>query len=55
MTDGIKRKITETGGSFRIAIPRQLAELYGIENGDIMEWSLGGPGELRLKKVSGGD
>jgi bifunctional DNA-binding transcriptional regulator/antitoxin component of YhaV-PrlF toxin-antitoxin module len=51
MTDGIERKVTESGGSLKIVIPKQLAQLYGIENGDTIEWTQGGPGELRLKKV----
>lgn len=52
MTDGIKRKVVETGGSLKVVIPKQLAQLYGIGNGDTIEWTQGGPGELRLKKAS---
>lgn len=52
MTDGVRRKVVETGGSFKVVIPKQLAELYGIGSGDTVEWTQGGPGELRLKKAS---
>ena len=52
MTNGIRRKVVETGGSLKVVIPKQLAELYGIGSGDTIEWTQGGPGELRLRKVS---
>lgn len=51
MTDGAKRKVYETGGSLRVTIPKAIAQLYGIGDGDTVEWMQGGPGELRLRKV----
>jgi len=51
MTDGVRRKVVETGGSLKVVIPKDIAELHGIQGGDTIEWSLGGPGELRLRKV----
>ena len=52
MTGGISRTVTESGGSLKVVIPKQLAQLYGIRNGDVLEWTQGGPGELRLRKLS---
>jgi antitoxin component of MazEF toxin-antitoxin module len=50
---GVVRTATKgKGGSLLIVIPSQLAELYGIKGGDKLEWSQGGPGELRLRKAS---
>ena len=51
MTEGITRTVTESGGSLKVVIPKQLAQLYGIGSGDTVEWTQGGPGELRIRKV----
>jgi hypothetical protein len=49
---GVVRSVMKgKAGSLMIVIPSQLAELYGIGKGDKLEWSQGGPGELRIRKV----
>lgn len=48
---GVVRTVVGSKGSLLIVIPSQLAELYGIDKGDKLEWSQGGPGELRLRKT----
>lgn len=51
---GIIRNVVGSKGSLLIVIPSQIAELYGIEKGDKLEWSQGGPDELRVRKVEKG-
>ncbi len=47
---GLTRKLRKVGHSLTIAIPAQLAEMLGLEAGDLMEWQHLGGGALRLKK-----
>jgi len=44
---GIKRKVRMCGESLAITIPRQIAELHGIKEGDYMEFEPIGTGSLR--------
>ena len=48
---GIKRKVRMCGKSLAITIPRQIAELHGIREGDYMEFEPIGTGEFKIRKV----
>lgn len=49
---GVSRTVIKMKASLYINIPSQLAQLYGISEGDKLEWSQDGPGEFRIRKVS---
>jgi bifunctional DNA-binding transcriptional regulator/antitoxin component of YhaV-PrlF toxin-antitoxin module len=49
---GVSRTVVRIKASLYLNIPSQLAQLYGISEGDKLEWSQDGPGELRIRKVS---
>ncbi len=48
---GLTRKLRKVGHSLTIAVPAQLADMLGMEAGDLMEWEHLGGGTLRLRKV----
>ena len=52
MDKDMERKLRMISGSLVVTIPSQIAELYGMEAGDIVTIEQGGPGELRLKKAT---
>jgi len=49
---GIKRKVRQTGESLAVTIPSQIAALHGIAEGDYVEFTPIGSGELRIRKVN---
>ena len=51
MVKDMERKLRMISGSLVVTIPSQIANLYGMEAGDIVTIEQGGPGELRLRKA----
>ena len=48
----MERKLREISGSLVLTIPRQICDLYGFKNGDMITIEPIGVGELRLRKVT---
>ena len=48
----MERKLREISGSLVVTIPKQVCDLYGFKNGDMLNIEPIGVGELRLRKVS---
>ncbi len=48
---GLQRKIRRAGHSVVVTLPSQLAELAGLEEGDIVEFDYLDRGVLRIEKV----
>jgi len=48
----MERKLREIHGSLVVAIPKQIADLYGFKKGDTMEFSPLDFGELKICKSS---
>jgi len=46
----MERKLREIHGSLVVAIPKQIADLYGFRKGDTLEFSLLGVRELKVTK-----
>ncbi len=51
MTDGIRRTVTESGGSLKVVIPSQLGQMCGIVKGDTMKFEYLGSGTFKIEKV----
>lgn len=47
----MERKLREISGSLVVTIPKQVCDLYGFKNGDLMEILPIGANELRLRKI----
>lgn len=47
---GIRRKVRKTGESLAVTIPSHIAQLHDINEGDFLEFTPMGSGELRLRK-----
>ena len=47
----MQRKLREISGSLVVTIPRQVCDLYGFKDGDMMSIEPIGLGELRLRKL----
>ena len=45
------RKLREISGSLVVTIPKQVCDLYGFKNGDMLSIEPIGVGELRLRKI----
>ena len=50
MENHMERKLREISGSLVFTIPKQLCDLYGFRNSDMLEIEPIGVGELRLRK-----
>jgi len=46
----MQRKLREIAGSLVVTIPKQVCDLYGFKDGDLMEILPIGANELRLRK-----
>lgn len=47
---GLIRKVWKTGDSIVVSIPKHLADMRGIKNGDEVKWDVAGK-QLVLEKV----
>lgn len=47
----MERKLREISGSLVVTIPKQVCDLYGFRNGDMLSIEPIGVGELRLRKI----
>ena len=47
---GLSRKVRRAGHSVVVIVPSQLAELAGLEEGDVVEFDYLGRGALRIEK-----
>jgi bifunctional DNA-binding transcriptional regulator/antitoxin component of YhaV-PrlF toxin-antitoxin module len=50
MENHMERKLREISGSLVVTIPKQICDLYKMQNGDMLEIEPIGIGELRLRK-----
>ena len=48
---GLTVRVRVCGDSLAITLPRQIAKLHNIEQGDTMEISPIGTGEFKIKKI----
>jgi len=47
----MERKLREISGSLVVTIPKQVCNLYGLKDGDMIEILPIGANELRLRKI----
>jgi antitoxin component of MazEF toxin-antitoxin module len=47
----MERKLREISGSLVVTIPKQVCNLYGFKDGDMIEILHIGANELRLRKI----
>ena len=52
MENHMERKLREISGSLVVTIPKQVCDLYGFKDGDMLGIEPIGVGELRLRKIS---